>query len=121
MADKQAVVKDTSDKPVQAKAEKTFYFKNPYYSGLKILIRGGAKDVLGGEGVKEEARFKPYYDVFKGDIVKVGYLETTSEEVAERCRADNWCEELTKKEYDLELQGDGDKRKPLRPAPIPIA
>jgi len=106
-------------KPAEKKEEKkatNYYFRNARYSGLKVLIRGG-EDLLGAEGVKHTARFVPYYDTFKGDVVRVGYLETDRKDVAERCREDSGCEELTEKEYKLALEGDS-KNKPLRRAPI---
>ncbi len=106
-----------AEKPEAKKAKKeTFYFRNARYSGLKMLIRGG-KDELGAEGVEHTARFVPYYDTFKGDVVRVGYLATERKDVAERCRDDSGCEEIDEKEYTLAIEGDA-KHKPLQRAPI---
>lgn len=102
------------DKP-EKKGKFTFW-KNKRISALTILVRGG-KDDLGQEGVKEKVRFEPYYDTWKGDVVRVGYLKTDSEEVAKRCEEDNYCEKITEKEYNLAVEGD-DENKPLRRAPI---
>ena len=95
------------------KEEKAYYFFNRRYSALKILVRGG-KDELGAEGVKETARFTPYYDMWKGDVVRVGYLKTFSKNVAERCFEDSSCEEITEKEYTEAVEG----AKALRKAPL---
>jgi hypothetical protein len=114
------VKEETAVKPAEkSKKSKVAYFKNSYYSALKILVRGG-KDDLDGLGVKESERFTPYYDTFKGDVVRVGYLRTESEEVAKRCREDSRCEEIDEKEYNLVTEGDS-KTKPLEKAPIPTA
>lgn len=102
--------------PKQEKKAKKFYFKNRHYSGLSILIRGG-EDVNGQLGVEHTARFVPYYDMWKGDVVRVGYLVTEREDVAKRCREDFTCEEIDEKEYNLAVEGD-EKNKPLRKAPI---
>ena len=107
--------KKEDKKPAEKKSE-SYYFRNTRYSGLKVLIRGG-EDLLGAEGVKHTARFVPYYDTFKGDVVRVGYLATDRKDVAERCREDSGCEEISEKEYKLALEGDS-KNKPLRRAPI---
>lgn len=104
-------VKD--DKPKAEKKPKAFYFRNKTYSGAKIYVRGG-EDELGQLGIKEQARFMPYYDTWKGDTVRVGYLRTESAAIAKRCQEDRYCEEIDEKEYNQSM-------KELRRAPIPVA
>lgn len=103
----------------QETSKKSFYFKNSRYSALKLLVRGG-EDQAKMVGIKESARFVPYYDVFKGDVIKIGYLKTNSKAIAKMARADNSCEEIEEKEYNLALEGD-DKHKALRRAPFYLA
>lgn len=124
----QAKKQPATPAPEKPKAKEVFYFKNTQASGLKILIRGGT-DELGQEGVEATERFTPYYDTWKGDPIKVGYLSTTNKKVADRCREDNSCEEISQKEYKEATEGvvdeaktkDADnpvyKVKPLRKAP----
>lgn len=100
----------------QAKKSKKYYFKNRQYSALSILIRGG-EDFNGQLGVEHKARFEPFYDVWKGDVIRVGFLVTDREDVALRCREDSSCEEIDEKEYTQAVEGDS-KNKPLRKAPI---
>lgn len=114
-----APVVDEEPKKAAPKKAETFYFRNTRYSGLSILIRGG-EDELGALGVEYTARFTPYYDTFKGDVVRVGYLATDRKDVADRCLADSSCEEISEKEYKIAVEGD-EKNKPLRRAPIPQA
>lgn len=122
MADEKAntVAKNDGAEKPKEKANTVAYFRNPTYSGLTILVRGGEPDALGGEGVKEKARFTPYYDTFKGDVVRVGYLKTESADVIKRCREDSTCIEISEKEYVLATEGDKDTPA-LEKAPIPQA
>lgn len=100
----------------EAKA-KTFFFKNTVYPGLEMQVQGKKKNKDGEEVefVAESARFTQYYDIFKGDVVRVGYLATESEAVAKRCADDVTCEEITEKEYKEATEGD----KALKRAPVP--
>lgn len=107
------------DGKLPTKKATKFYFRNKHYSALTVLIRGG-KDDLGHLGVEHKARFVPFYDTWKGDVVRVGYLETDRKDVADRCREDVTCEEIDEKEYNQAVVGD-EKNKPLRRAPIPQA
>ena len=107
------VKKEEVKEQAPKKKGKATYWRNKNYSACTILVRGG-KDELGGEGVEERARFTPYYDTFKGDVIRVGYLETDSAKVAKRCEEDLYCEELSEKEYNEAV-------KELRRAPIPQA
>lgn len=117
-ADKKAQAEKEKKEKADKKA-KVAFFKNTRYSGLTLLVRGG-KDDLGAEGVEERARFVPYYDTFKGDTVRVGYLKTDNPKVAEIARNDSSCIEIDEKEYNLAIEGEG-KTKPLARAPIPQA
>ena len=102
----------------KSEKSKVTYWRNKRYSALTILIRGG-EDYNGQLGIKHEARFEPFYDTYKGDVVRVGYLKTDRADVAKRCEEDYTCEEITEKEYNLAIEGDGKDVKPLRIAPIP--
>lgn len=71
------------------------YYKNKQYSALYILVRDKT-----GKKTVEQARFTPYFDTWKGDVVRVGYLATDSKAVASRCELDDTCESIDKKEYE---------------------
>lgn len=79
------------------------HFRCEVSSALSVL-----KD---GETV---ARFTPYFEKFRGETVKVGYLETDDPFVIERCEADGTVESVSEKEFK---DATGDK---ASPAPIPV-
>lgn len=92
------------------KKSQVTYWKNNRYSALTILVRGG-EDYNGHLGIKHEERFVPYYDTWKGDVIRVGYLQTENKDVAERCTEDPTCIEITESEYNKAVEE-------LRVAPI---
>lgn len=103
------------------KASKKFwYFKNLKYSGLTLLVRGG-KDEFGDLGIAEQARFVAYYDTWKGDVVRVGYLKTDSKAIYEAAINDSSCIEIDEKEYKEAIEGNGKNIKPLRKVPVTLA
>lgn len=56
---------------VDKKAKK--YFKSVEYAGLTVLKED-----------QSSVRFTPYFDTFKGDTVRVGFLVTDDKEVVDR-------------------------------------
>lgn len=98
-----------------AKKGKTFYFRNTYFAGLCIQVQGHKENKATGEKeqfVAEEATFTQYYDTWKGDVIRVGYLATTSEKIAARCEEDLTCESISEKEYNEAVET-------LKRAPVP--
>lgn len=110
--------------PKQAPAKKqVFYFKNRKYAGLTMQVQKTVDDPVTHQKVQEvdeQATFEQFYDTWKGDVVRVGFLKTDSVAIAERCRADSSCEEIDEKEYNQAVKGD-EKNKPLQKAPSPVA
>ena len=98
----------------QEKKAKVYYFKNVKHAGLTVNVQ----NVPQTDQPAETAQFIQYRDLYKGDPIRVGFLATESEKVAEICRADLTCEEIEKKEYDEAVVGT-DKVKPLDRAPMP--
>lgn len=102
------------------KVEKA-YFRNPVYAGVVIQVQKLVKNVKTGEDeqqLDEQVKFTQYYDTHKGDVIRVGYAEVSSPKLIEACRSDEFCEEISEKEYKLALEGDA-KTKPLTKAPVP--
>jgi len=58
--------------------------------------------------------FTQYYDTYKGDVIRVGYLASRSEQVAKLCKEDLNVESISEKEYNEAI-------KELRLAPVPAA
>ena len=104
-------------KPKAAKKSSVSYFRNTKHSSLRVIVQ----DEKDPEQITEEAQFVPYYDTWKGDTVRVGYLKTDSDVIAKRCENDPTCESISEKEYNVAIEGDGNKNKPLRRAPTAIA
>ena len=93
--------KEQAPEKTETKSEaKIGYFKSIHASGLTILKKDGTSE-----------RFTSYFDTYKGDKVRVGYLETSDPEVISRCKSLNIVEELTGAEYKKEL--DALKKSPL--------
>lgn len=102
-ADAQAVAAEKAakqaakDAEAQAKADAKdapkgqTYLKSPHYAGLVILKKDGTS-----------VRFQPYYDTFKGDQIKVGFLATDDKEVIERCKSLGEIEVITQKDFEAE-------------------
>lgn len=110
------VQKETAPELPKASKTEVAYFRNPVHSALNIIVQ----DEKDPEVIAQSVRFTPYYDTWKGDTIRVGYLETGSKAVIERARNDSTCEEITEKEYKLAVEGN-EKNKPLRKAPTAVA
>lgn len=97
----------------KATTAKVGYFKSKV-SALKIYVKQ-PKDQLdpSGEGA-EVVRFKPYYDTWKGDTIRVGYLAVEGADAIKIVSADPNVEEISQKEFETAT-------KELRPAPIKVA
>lgn len=92
------------------------YYRNDFYSAASVLVRD--ED---GDGVADEVRFVPYYDTYKGDQVRVGFLATDNKQAQETLKADPYAEEISFQDYKLALRGDGKRNQPLGRAPIPAS
>jgi len=92
------------------------YFKSPRHAGLTVQVQKMVKNADGTERqeVAEQETFTQYYDTWKGDVIRVGYLKTDSEKIAELCRADLNVDEIDEKEYNKAVEE-------LRRAPVPAA
>lgn len=103
-----------------AKKPKMAYFKAVKHAGLTLQVQKMVKQADGTEKqeVDEQATFTQYYDTWKGDVIRVGYLATDSEKIAKAARADENVEEIKEKEYKQAVEGDADNR-PLERAPVP--
>lgn len=104
------VVKD--DK--KAKKEQTFYFKAPVHAGLTVQVQKVVKNADGTEQqvVDHQETFTQYYDVFKGDVKRVGYLATTDKRIADICESDDNVVTIDEKEYNKAIDE-------LEKAPVP--
>jgi hypothetical protein len=113
---------EAKNEPVQAdKADKkkAFFFKATKYPGLTLQVQKMVDNKATGQQeqqVDESARFTEYYDTWKGDVIRVGYLKTESPKIAKAARADENVEEIDEKEYTQAIEGDS-KNKPLEKAP----
>lgn len=88
-AEKQAkAAKAAEAAAAKAAADKLTYLRSPQYAGLTIVKADGTS-----------VRFVPYYDMFKGDKVKVGFLATDDAEVIERCESLGGIEVIDVKEF----------------------
>lgn len=96
------------------KDEKGFkYFVNRNNAGASIMVGEKAVNEI------DVVRFTPYYDTWKGDQVRVGYLKTDNKRAIELCQEDPNCEEISFSDYRLALEGDGKRNQPLGRAPLP--
>lgn len=114
---------DVTDAKDEKKAEskKVFYFKSPVHAGLTVQVQKLVKNPQTGKDeqeIAEQASFVQYYDTWKGDTIRVGYLSTTSEKIADVCNSDGNVVAITEKEYKMAVEGDKDT-KPLERAPVP--
>ena len=97
---KKAADKAKADAEKQAKADKAeankkslTYLRSPEYAGLTIVKEDGTT-----------VRFVPYYDTFKGDKVKVGFLATDDDEIVKRCESLGNIEVIDEKEFTKETE-----------------
>lgn len=67
------------------------HFRSTSAAGMTILVDG-----------EERARFVPFFDTYKGDKVRVGYLETDDKDVIERLENDNTVESVSADEFKKE-------------------
>lgn len=102
----------SEDKPKTVKSE-TAYFKNKVHSSLTVLFTKGQETL-------KSVRFTAYYDTWKGDTIRVGYLVSSDKDIIARCREDYTCIEISAAEYDVAINGDKENE-PLRVAPIAAA
>jgi len=96
---KKAADKAKADAEKQAKADEKAkatgltYLRSPEYAGLTIVKEDGTT-----------VRFVPYYDTYKGDKVKVGFLATDDKEIVERCESLGNIEVISEKEFTKETE-----------------
>ena len=89
------------------------YFRSKI-SALTVVVKR-PKDRLDPVGVgREVVRFKPFYDTFKGDTIRVGYLTVEGKDAIKAVEADPNTEKIDKKDYEKAMEE-------LRPAPIKVA
>jgi hypothetical protein len=72
----------------------TAYFKSKI-SGLSVHFGPPEENQV----APQTERFTPYYEMFQGDQIKVGYLKTKNPIVIQKCRNDFNVEEIDKYEY----------------------
>lgn len=121
MAEAQEPTKPEETTPAATPAKsKTAYFKAVRHAGLTLQVQKMVKQPDGTEKqeVDEQATFTQYYDMWKGDVIRVGYLATDSKKIAELARADENVIEIKESEYKQAIEGDKDN-KPLERAPVP--
>lgn len=110
--------KEVTESKVEVKTApkvKTYYFKSPVHAGLTIQVQKLVKNPQTGKDeqeVDEQVTFTQYYDTWKGDVVRVGYLETTSEKIAKVCESDDNVVTIDEKEYKKAVDE-------LQRAPVP--
>lgn len=73
-------------------------FYKSQLAGLSVVV--GDPDTSKGEVAPQTVRFEPYREYFRGDPVKVGYLQTDSDLVQKKLKEDANVQEITQKEYD---------------------
>ena len=89
------------------------YFKSKI-SALTIVVKR-PKDKLDPVGAgRKVVRFKPFYDTWKGDTIRVGFLEVEGKDAIKAVEADPNTEKIDKKDYEKAMEE-------LRPAPIKVA
>jgi len=95
------------------------YFKCLVHPGLIVSVYKEEKLPLGGveQVFVREARFVQYYDIWKGDVIRVGFLATDDAEIVKRLENDLNVVAIEKKEYDEATH----PKKGLRRAPVPAA
>ena len=103
----------TDTKKEEKKAVK--YFRSTV-AGLSVVV-GYVGDENNDPTSVRLVRFTPYYDTWKGDRIKVGYLETDNKVAIEKLKAVYEVEEIDEAEYKKAVEGDA-KNKPLEKAPI---
>lgn len=96
--------KEVTESKVEVKTApriKTHYFKSPVHAGLTIQVQKMVKqpDNTEKQEVDHQETFTQYYDTWKGDVIRVGYLETTSDQIAKICEADGNVVTIDEKEY----------------------
>lgn len=97
------------------KPKGAFYFKSPRFAGLTLQVQKMVKNPQTGkeeQEVDEQATFTQYYDTWKGDVIRVGYLMTESAKIAKLAESDDNVETITEKEYNEAVEK-------LRRAPVP--
>lgn len=130
--------KPQEQQPQRAEKVSTHFFKCLMYPGLTVQVQKMVKNSDGSstQEVDEQATFTQYYDVYKGDTIRVGFLKTTSEKIAKACESDLNCIRIKEAEYSEAVDGVVDKEatalakkedssavvykiKPLDKAPVP--
>jgi len=91
------------------------YYVNRYFPSGSVLVRDPDEE---DKTVFETLRFTSYYDMWKGDQVRVGYLATDNKNAFKILEEDENVEEISFSEYKLAMQGDNKRNKPLVRAPI---
>lgn len=79
--------------------KKVTYLKSERYAGLTVMKQDGTSE-----------RFGIYFDTFKGDKVKVGFLATEDPEIVERALVVEGVSEINEKEFK--------ETEKLEPAPV---
>ena len=75
-----------------------FYFRNAKYSALQVRTGEAGFHVLG-------PRFVPFYEMFQGDRVLVGYFATNDSHEADLMRHASGTEEISQKQYNDAVYG----------------
>ena len=109
MSEVEKVVKEDKTKNIG-------FFVSRKHAGLTVQVQKLVKNADGTtrQEVDEQATFTQYYDTYKGDVIRVGYLATTSAKIAAACAADENVEQIDEKEYNKAIEE-------LRLAPVPAA
>lgn len=106
-------VKQAQEDEKKSTKKEVAYFKSKI-SALKIYVKQ-PKDQLDPAGAGAEVvRFKPFYDTWKGDTIRVGFLEVEGKDAIKAVDADPNTEKIDKKDFDKAMEE-------LRPAPIKVA
>ena len=93
------------------------YFVNRLHSGGGFIVDpGDGQD----PATQVKVRFTPFFDMWKGDTIKVGYLESDDPRVHKALENAQGVEEIKQSEYEKAVGKDGEKGE-LNRAPLPVA
>lgn len=72
------------------------FFVNKTHSALTVVKADGTR-----------VTFKPFYETFRGERVRVGYLKVDAKDkdLLDRVSNDTTCQEITEKEYNEGMSG----------------
>lgn len=97
-------VKEEKKEVKKAPASKTAYFKNTRQASLKVVWQRPEDRLAPNPEDRKVIRFTAYSDTWKGNPVRVGYLETDNPKAVKALEANSTCVKIDKAEYEKAMK-----------------